>query len=112
MRLLTARSLTEEIDKQLKKKLLSAMPGKYLTYLVCATLTRWLSVAWFVFFTCYLGLNTYLQNRGMDIPEDVMHSVAKIVLIGFGIHIVTKIISGGLYDELTRYLKAIWANQA
>jgi len=112
MGFLTSKSLTAEIDKQLIKKLYTAMPGKYITYVICATLSRWLAVAWFVFFAFYLGLSTYLQNRGMEIPEDVMKSGAQGVLICVGIYIVARMVSGGLYRELTRFLNVTWQNQS
>lgn len=111
MSFLTCRSLTAEIDKLLIKKLYGAMPGKYITYVICATLSRWLVVAWFVFFAFYLGLSTYLQNRGMEIPEDVMQSGAHGVIFCVGIYLLARLISGSLHGELTRFLNATLPKQ-
>lgn len=111
MSFLTSPSLTAEIDKQLIKRLRTAMPVKYITYVICATLTRWLAVAWIICFTLYLGLSVYLQNRGMEIPKEDMNTGAHVVIICFGVYIVARIVSGGLHRELSRFLKVTWTSQ-
>ena len=110
MKNLTARSLTEEIDRELLSTLKKSMPGKYYTYLICAAITRWLSIAWVLFFVFYIFINVYLQNKGIDIPQNTMINIANILIAGFAIFIVARIIAGGLYGELTSFLKDIWNN--
>lgn len=81
------------------------MPGKFYTYLICAAITRWLTVAWVVFFVAYLGATLYLQRNGIEMPEQTMKEIVNIALIGFVVFIVARIVSGGLYTELTTHIK-------
>lgn len=87
------------------------MPGKYYTYLICASLTRWLTMAWVVFFVGYLGITLYLQKNGMDFPKQAMSELVNILLVGFCVFIVARIISGAFYEELTAYINNFWINE-
>ena len=88
------------------------MPVKYYTYLICASLTRWLTMAWVVVFAGYLGISLYLQKNGMDFPKQSLSELANFILIGFSVFIVARIVSGALYEELTAYIKIFWIKEA